>query len=136
MILGTQCGNCVNLLLSPICRKNSVKSKHLLRNHGILLSLIFGKNFVKATFLLKKSLNSWFDEIFFRWEKISVISTVWHCELTLWKNEKFSLMPFCANSNFFREISTAQIFFSWNGKTWITKSHFCSNFAQDCADLS
>ena len=25
----------------------------------------YGKNFVKATHLLKKSLNSWFDEIFF-----------------------------------------------------------------------
>ena len=37
-------------------------------NYGNLLSLFFGKNFVKVTFLLKKSLNSWFDEIFFRWE--------------------------------------------------------------------
>ena len=37
----------------------------------------FCRNFVKATRLLKFShLNSWFDEIFFRWEKISNFSTV------------------------------------------------------------
>ena len=34
-------------------------------NYGILLSHFFGKNFVKATFLLKILPNSWFDEIFF-----------------------------------------------------------------------
>ena len=33
-----------------------------------LLSRIFGKSFVKATFLLKKLLKTWFDEIFFQWE--------------------------------------------------------------------
>ena len=32
------------------------------------LTHYFGKTFVKATVLLKKLLNSWFDEIFFRWE--------------------------------------------------------------------
>ena len=45
-------------------------------NYENLLSHFFGKNFVKATFLLKKSLNSWFDEIFFRWERISRFSTL------------------------------------------------------------
>ena len=38
-----------------------------------LLSLIFGKNFVKLTFLLKKSLNSWFDEIFFGESKFPLV---------------------------------------------------------------
>ena len=37
-------------------------------NYGNLLSRIFGKIFVKVTGLLKKLLNSWFDEIFFWWE--------------------------------------------------------------------
>ena len=39
-------------------------------NYGTLLSLThFGKNFVKATFLIyREMLNSWFDEIFFLWK--------------------------------------------------------------------
>ena len=46
-------------------------------NYGNLLSNFSGKNFVKPTFLLKKSLKSWFDEIFFLWERISRFSTLW-----------------------------------------------------------
>ena len=45
-------------------------------NYGNSLSHIFGKNFVKVTVLLNKLLNKWFDEIFFQWELISVISTM------------------------------------------------------------
>ena len=41
-----------------------------------LLSLFFGKNFEKVSLSWKKLLNSWFDEIFFQWEYISVISTL------------------------------------------------------------
>ena len=37
-------------------------------NYEILLSRFFDKNFVKVTFLLKKVLNSWFDEIFYEWQ--------------------------------------------------------------------
>ena len=48
-------------------------------NYGNSLSPIFGKNFVKAAVLLKKLLNNWFDEIFFKWERISHFSTLWHC---------------------------------------------------------
>ena len=48
-----QCGNCRNSL-----------------------SHFFRKNFVKTMVLLKKWLNSWFDEIFFQWERISRFSTV------------------------------------------------------------
>ena len=44
-------------------------------NHGNLLSHFFFKNFVKATFLLKKSLKSWFDEMFFF---VRVNSTFFH----------------------------------------------------------
>jgi len=43
-------------------------------NYKNSLSRIFGKNFVKVTVLLKKLLNKWFDEIFFRWERISHFS--------------------------------------------------------------
>ena len=46
---------------------------------GNLFSPFFsGKNFVKATDLLKKLLKSWFHEIFFQWEIISHFSTR-HC---------------------------------------------------------
>ena len=37
-------------------------------NYGNLLSHFFDKNFVKVTFLLKKILKSWFDEIFYGWQ--------------------------------------------------------------------
>ena len=43
------------------------------------LSHFFGKNFVKATVLLKKLLNRWFDEIFFS-ERISRFSTLCRIE--------------------------------------------------------
>ena len=43
---------------------------------GNSLSRIFGKNFVRVTVLLNKLIKSWFDEIFFRWERISRFSTL------------------------------------------------------------
>ena len=58
-----------------------------------LVSHIFRKNLVKVTFLLKKLLNSWFDEMFvFRWEQISVISTV--CT-TLWRARRWFFKQCC-----------------------------------------
>ena len=72
-----------------ISRKNSNHFAKILRdknssisilwcgNYGNSLSGIFGKNFVKVTVLLNKLLKSWFDEIFFRWERISRFSTLW-----------------------------------------------------------
>ena len=45
-------------------------------NFANFLSYIFDKNFVKAPFLLKKLLKSWFHEIFFQWEKIQHFSTL------------------------------------------------------------
>ena len=47
-------------------------------NYGNLLSHFFGKKFVKTTFLPAMNLlNSWFDEIFFQWERISRFFTLW-----------------------------------------------------------
>ena len=46
-------------------------------NSGNLLSWYFGKNFVKAPFLLKKLLNSWFDLIFLRWDYVFHFTTLW-----------------------------------------------------------
>ena len=57
-------------------------------NFGNLLSRIFSKNFVKATFLLKKLLNSWFDEIFFRWEQICHFTTLWLCNCILFADRE------------------------------------------------
>ena len=45
-------------------------------------SPFFGKNFVKATHLLKKLLKSWFDEIVFWWEKFFLFSTLCTFNLT------------------------------------------------------
>ena len=47
-------------------------------NYRNLLSHFFGKNFVKPTFLLKKLLKSWFDEIFFGESKFFILP---HCVL-------------------------------------------------------
>ena len=41
-----------------------------LQKFTLSLSRFFGKNFVKATALLKRLLNSWFDEKKFQWEQI------------------------------------------------------------------
>ena len=46
-------------------------------NYGNLLSTLFDKNYVKTMVILKKFLNRWFDEIFFRLDKIYHFS---HCE--------------------------------------------------------
>ena len=46
--------------------------------------LFFGKNFVKATVLQKKLLNSWFHEIFFRWKRISRFSTLCTLCVIVW----------------------------------------------------
>ena len=79
-VCGTQCGNCRNSL-----------------------SHFFRKNFVKAMVLLKKLLNSWFDEIFFQWERISRFSTLWH--LSRCRNCRNSL------SHYFAKISWKQWFY-------------------------
>ena len=58
------------------------------------LHVIFGKNFVKLTFLLKKLLNSWFDEIFLDESKFFIFP---HGEFqTTWK--------FCQNTNIFLRV--------------------------------
>ena len=50
------------------------------RYYGSSLSQIFDKNFVKSMVLLKELLNSWFDDFFFQWERISRFSTLWIAE--------------------------------------------------------
>ena len=76
----TQCGNCRNSL-----------------SHS------FRKNFVKAMGLLKKLLNSWFDEIFFQWERISRFSTLCITKL-IWR-----IFPTLTN-----DVLNIAIFFSEN----------------------
>ena len=83
-------------------------------NYGNSLSHIFVKNFVKVTVLLNKLLKSWFDEIIFRWERISLFSTLW-----VWKNEKFSL-----TQKIFRQISSLV--------TYLVKQLLSRNFYQKC----
>ena len=78
-------------------------------NYGNSLSRIFGKNFVKVTVLLNKLLiKSWFDEIFFRWERISRFSTL--CMITLWKLRNFTATIF---SQKFRQINILLMNFTW-----------------------
>ena len=60
---------CDKMVAVKFCNFHTVKNS---------LPPIFDKNFVKEMVLLKKSLNSWFDEFFFQWERISDISTA-HC---------------------------------------------------------
>ena len=71
-------------------------------NYGNLLSRIFGKNFVKVTDLPKKSLNSWFDEIFFFSESKFFIFP--HCGVHSVEIRKFLSQAFFAkNLEKFRE---------------------------------
>ena len=56
-------------------------------NYGNLLSLILGKNSVKATFLLKKVLNSCFGEILFDKSKFLIFP---QCDCHSVENEKFT----------------------------------------------
>ena len=82
------------LLSRNFCQKKGESHFHTVQHttqcgkYGNLLSRIFGKYFVKVTVLLKKSPNSWFDEIFFSESKFSFSRTVHHVQL-LWKTEKF-----------------------------------------------
>ena len=76
---------------------NSVE-KSQCGNYGNSLSRIFGKNFVKVTVLLNKVLKSWFDEIFYKWERISRFST-------LWKYYKLQSLSLQKNQPSFRQIN-------------------------------
>ena len=65
----------------------------------------FWQNVVKVTFLLKKSLKSWFHEIFFQWERISRFSSLWYID------------PFCVA--FF--VGMAKLFII----NWLPTKKFC-----------
>ena len=60
--------NLTNLFVKPT---NFATMAAQCGNYGNLLSMFFGKNFVKVKVLL----NSWFDEIYFQWEWIFHFST-------------------------------------------------------------
>ena len=71
----------INLQYNSIARQSLWRNvcKNILRKKFQISTLClthFGKTFVKATFLLKKSLKRWFDEIFFRWEYIFHFTTL------------------------------------------------------------
>ena len=79
-------------------------------DYGNFLSHFFGKTFVKATFLLKKLLNRWFDEFFLvrvnfssfhstLWCTIIVIQSLIFSHAILWKNEKFCFPKIFFSSN-------------------------------------
>ena len=84
--------------------KKKEESETYCGNYGNSLLRIFGKNVVKLTVLLNKLLKSWFDEIFFRCERIFYFSTLCesHSSLTLWKSRNFTAMVF---SQKFRQIN-------------------------------
>ena len=65
-----------------------------LRKFTLILS--FGKNFVKLRFLLKKFLDSWFDEFFFQRNLISVIFSIVLnlCRENFVKSIKFARQPY------------------------------------------
>ena len=95
-------------------------------NYGNLLSHILCKNFVKVTVLLKKLLNSWFDEIL-------SFSTEWKIEFLYGLLNKLLGWNSLCNFNFFRQITNLlqhpmgkkalhNLFFSSNWqKSWNTK---------------
>ena len=73
-----------NQLFSNFFSKNVTLHCACCGNYGNLLSLIFDKNFVKATILLKKLLKNWFHGKQFRWERISRFSTLCTVHRLLW----------------------------------------------------
>ena len=78
-------------------------------NSGNSLSHFFDKNFVKPTVLLNKLLKSWFHEIFFQWERISEISTLWNS-----KFKNISWIQFISRNYFCEKSQTRQFNFIFN----------------------
>ena len=97
-------------------------------NYGNSLSRIFDKNFVKATFLLKELVKSWFHKIFFRWERFSRFSTLWNGNclsatylVFLYFSLKASTLTKYFNERLHEMILVCTFFFTlW--KTWISLS--------------
>ena len=92
---------------------------------------LFWQNFREATFLLKKLLNSWFDEIFSVRENFSFFYTVSSIICTVWKNKKFSLTEKISSNQLFSNFVTKTIAFT----KFLQKSvrdNFC-NFHTECA---
>ena len=80
-------------------------------NYRNLVSYSFGKNFVKATFLLNKLLKSCFDEIFFSVRPIFLFFHNVGLSLTLYSVEKREIL------SHLRNISSNQLFSNLFSKT-------------------
>ena len=77
-------------------------------NGNLLSSHIFGKNFVKITFLLKKLLESWFDEFFLSDSKIFIFP---HCDTQIFGYFLKSLQSFFTWKWFQQKKSSKRDFF-------------------------
>ena len=134
----SQCGKMKNLLSLKIFSSNQLISDSLVKSLlsrdfcqkcvsweriseistvWNLLPQFFGKNYAKVTVLLKKLLNSWFDEIFFFGGSRFFNFPHWELgsnSVTLWKNQKFTLtkirweweFPQCGNRLLFSQTVT------------------------------
>ena len=89
-------------------------------NYGVLVSHFFGKNFVKATVFLNKSLKSWFDEIFFQWDQIFHFSTV-HCVSQCGKMRNSLPRKFFSSNQFTAKFCSKTLI-----SRKIRTEHFCS----------
>ena len=72
--------------LSKKCEREFPQFPHVWKLRKFSL---FDKNFVKATVLLKKLINSWFHEKKIWWERISCFSTLWVTNYISWFHEIF-----------------------------------------------
>ena len=96
--------------------------------HTYFVKSIFAKKIVKATYLLKKILNTrWIDEIFFRWEKV---------HLTVWKLLRFSLTQFWQkfreNNAFTKKINYELVF---SETTFFNFPHCASVHTAQCGNF-
>ena len=107
-------------------------------NYGNSLSHFFDKNFVKVTFLLKKMLKSWFDEIFYA-EAAEAIYHLTHQNNHFYrlKNDQswFNVKSVRQKNNFFHEkyvisFNTDGKFVKWgsSGSAYYSNTHLFSNF--------
>ena len=108
---------------------------HSVESTEIYSHSFLAKNFVKVIPLLRSLLSSWFDEIFIRWEWISVISKVCnrssHC--TVWKNEKFSLTEKKFRQIIYLVISIVKLMLSRNFCEKSVRDNFCNFHTVHCS---
>ena len=122
----------MNFLFSQILevttRSAAFKIFCFFADHSVLILVTYShtflaKNFVKTTFLLKKTRKGWFDEIFFRclcWSYLnffrqiglltlnSLLSAIFPNEMKLFSSNQFAYLNTFANDLFFNK---TQLFF-------------------------